>query len=105
MSVPQIGQGQQTLMARTGAVPRWTRGGRGLVPLATSIRGLTGGDDDIPSSSRKTELDVSAALVRGEARGRTCPGPCVAAPVRGRGAKSARTDEDAAALEGGAESD
>ncbi|EJK74040.1 hypothetical protein THAOC_04308 [Thalassiosira oceanica] len=93
-------------MARTGAVPRWTRRGRGEGsshwPLA--LGGLTGGDDDVPSSSRTTELDVPAARVR-EARGRTCPGPCVAAPARGRGAKSARTDEDAAALEGGGESD
>ncbi|EJK55873.1 hypothetical protein THAOC_24339 [Thalassiosira oceanica] len=54
-------------------------------PLA--LGGLTGGDDDVPSSSRTTELDVSAARVR-EARGRTCPGPCVAVPARGRGAKS-----------------
>ncbi|EJK47341.1 hypothetical protein THAOC_33946, partial [Thalassiosira oceanica] len=90
-----------TLMARTGAVPRWTRRGRGLVPLPLALGGLTGGDDDVPSSSRTTELDVPAARVR-EARGRTCPGPCVAAPARGRGAKSARTDEDAAPWRGGA---
>ncbi|EJK48473.1 hypothetical protein THAOC_32725, partial [Thalassiosira oceanica] len=59
-------------------------GGEGSSHWPLALGGLTGGDDDVPSSSRTTELDVSAARVR-EARGRTCPGSCVAVPARGRG--------------------